>query len=81
MKINMLTENYQMFEKTFLQFYDVTPLYSLVDDLAGSMSKSGNNYFKLPAKHSKDGTNHYFYFKKGFDKVDREEVFEFDYWE
>ena len=81
MKINMLSESFLKFEKAFYQFYNTIPLFSLVDDIGSSMTKSGKNYFKLPAKYSKDGMNHYFYFRQGFDKVEREEVYEFDYWE
>ena len=81
MKINMLSENYINFERAFYPLYDTKPLFSLVEDIANSMAKSDKLYFRLPAKQSKDGRDHYFYFTVGFCRVDRVEVYEFDRWE
>lgn len=81
MKINMLSENYLKFERAFYPLYDAKPLFSLVEDIAMSMNKSDKFYFRLPAKQSKDGRDHYFYFKVGFCRVDQDDVYEFDRWE
>lgn len=81
MKINMLAESYINFEKAFQSFYDTKPLFSLVDDIAKSMTLSNQLCFRLPAKSSRDGRDHYFHFKVGFCKVDHLDVYEFDWWE
>lgn len=81
MKINMLSENYINFERAFYPLYDTKPLYSLVRDIADSMTRNDKHYFRLPASCSKDGKDHYFYFKIGFCQVDHLDVYEFDRWE
>lgn len=62
MQINHYSADYKVFEQDFTSVYaGIEPLFSITDDLERAMSKD-KPYFILPARQSKDGRKHIFYF-------------------
>lgn len=64
MEINMISPEFDEFEKAFGKYYTgIEPLYSLIGSFERMMTANDINFFKLPAFKSKDFRNHYFIFK------------------
>lgn len=63
-QFDYFSDAYQKFEDDFYQFSKInTPLTFLTDDLLNYFANSLHLYFKLGQQHSKDGKEHYFFFK------------------
>ena len=71
LQIDYFSESYQAFEEAYYRYSTfTTPLTFLVDDILKYMAISGNSFFTLDAKNSKDNKNHHFHFIKTFPQQD-----------
>ena len=64
LQMDYFSEDYIRFEEDFQKFSSMdVPLTFLIDDILRTMAMNQKNYFKLNKENSKDGRDHYFYFK------------------
>ena len=64
LQLDYFSDFYIKFEKDFYKYSNLdVPLTFLTDDILWEMAMSHKNYFKLNKENSKDGREHYFYFK------------------
>lgn len=71
LQIDYFSEYYLKFEENFYCYSAMdVPLTFLTDDILREMAMSQKNYFKFNKHNSKDGRDHYFYFKVEFSKIE-----------
>ena len=77
----MASESYLRFENEFYKVAkDIIPLPMLMDDIERFMEQTNTHYFIFPFHQSKDGREHYFYFKKASHRLYQDDdLVEFDY--
>lgn len=64
LQMDYFSEDYIRFEEDFQKYSSMdVPLTFLIDDILRTMAMNQKNYFKLNKENSKDGRDHYFYFK------------------
>ena len=64
LQMDYFSEDYIRFEEDFQKYLAMdVPLTFLIDDILRTMAMNQKNYFKLNKENSKDGREHYFYFK------------------
>ena len=64
LQFDYFSNSYIKFEEDFYKYSAMdVPLTFLTDDILREMAMSQKNYFKLNKENSKDGRDHYFYFK------------------
>lgn len=64
LQLDYFSDSYLTFEEDFHRYYKgVDPLTFLVDDILLTMALKQTNYFRLHKTKSRDGADHYFYFK------------------
>lgn len=64
LQFDYFSNSYIKFEEDFYKYSAMdVPLTFLTDDIPREMAMSQKNYFKLNKKNSKDGRDHFFYFK------------------
>ena len=64
LQMDYFSDNYIRFEEDFQKYSAMDiPHTFLVDDILRTMAMNQKNYFKLNKENSKDGREHYFYFK------------------
>ena len=64
LQMDYFSEDYIRFEEDFQKYSAMDiPLTFLVDDILRTMAMNQKNYFILNKENSKDGRDHYFYFK------------------
>ena len=64
LQIDYFSDSYLKFEEDFYRYSALgEPLTTLTDDILRAMVMSQKNYFKLSKRNSKDGRDHYFYFR------------------
>lgn len=64
LQFDYFSNSYIKFEEDFYKYSAMdVPLTFLTDDILREMAMSQKNYFKLNKKNSKDGRDHFFYFK------------------
>lgn len=64
LQMDYFSEDYIRFEEDFQKYSAMhVPLTFLIDDILRTMAMNQKNYFKLNKENSKDGRDHYFYFK------------------
>lgn len=64
LQFDYFSDSYIKFEEDFYKYSAMdVPLTFLTDDILREMVMSQKNYFKLNKENSKDGRDHYFYFK------------------
>ena len=71
LQFDYFSDSYIRFEEDFYKYSAMdVPLTFLTDDILREMAMSQKNYFKLNKENSKDGRDHYFYFKVEFSKTE-----------
>lgn len=64
LQMDYFSDSYIKFEEDFYKYSAMdVPLTFLTGDILREMAMSQNNYFKLNKENSKDGRDHYYYFK------------------
>ena len=64
LQMDYFSEDYIRFEEDFQKYSAMdVPLTFLIDDILRTMVMNQKNYFKLNIENSKDGRDHFFYFK------------------
>jgi hypothetical protein len=64
LQMDYFSEDYIRFEEDFQKYSAMdVPLTFLIDDILRTMAMNQKNYFKLNKENSKDGRDHFFYFK------------------
>lgn len=64
LQIDYFSDDYIRFEEDFQKYSAMdVPLTFLIDDILRTMAINQKNYFKLNKENSKDGRDHYFYFR------------------
>ena len=64
LQMDYFSDDYIRFEEDFQKYSAMdVPLTFLIDDILRTMAINQKNYFKLNRENSKDGWDHYFYFK------------------
>lgn len=64
LQFDYFSDSYMKFEEDFYKYSNMDiPLTFLTDDILREMAMSQKNYFKLNKENSKDGREHYFYFR------------------
>ena len=64
LQMDYFSDSYIRFEEDFQRYSAMNvPLTFLIDDILRTMAINQKNYFKLNKDNTKDGNDHYFYFK------------------
>ena len=64
LQMDYFSDDYIQFEEDFQKYSAMdVPLTFLIDDILRTMAINHKNYFKLNRENSKDGWDHYFYFR------------------
>ena len=81
MKINMYTESYLRFETEYYKYVRIDkPLTMTIPDIERMMEQLNIYHFVVSARHTLDGRDHYFYFKKSEHFLYKDDdLIEFDY--
>ena len=79
LQLDIFSSSYLRFEEDFYKYSRLDiPLPFLLDELLLAMALSQKNYFRLHKEQSRDGRDHYYYFKVRM-SGSREEIRVFEY--